>query len=92
MHRNLTPWARSALGPEAMERLKLHLAHDLWLDVGSDGSPYRFRVLLTRHGLVVAERREVGRGTLFETVAAMLQEAGEPLPTAHEFERIKAMA
>ncbi len=93
MRTNFTPWARSALGYDAMERLRWHLARGLTLDVSADGSPYRFWVRLFRpDGSKVVEVRNVIRGSLFETICTLLIEAGEPLPTEIEFQRMKALA
>lgn len=85
----VSSWARGALGPDALDRLHWHLARGMRLSIlSSDNSPYRFTVVLYRDAYRL-ERRNVIRGSLFETVCAMLQEAGEPLPTVVEFERMK---
>ena len=90
MRATYTPWARSALGDENRERIKWHLAHGLHLDVGSDSSPYQFTIRLFRQDwALVEERYDVRRAVLFETVAQMLQDAGEPLPTHVEWQRLK---
>lgn len=79
MRASYTPWARGALGPDRINRLRLHLTAGLALEVGSVGSPYRFVVTLRRDGALVAERRDVGRAVLWDRVTEMLADAGEPL-------------
>lgn len=94
MRATYTPWARSALGDEARERIKWHLAHGLHLDIGSDSSPYQFTIrLFGAKWELIEERLDVRRAVVFEAVAQMLQDAGQPLPTHVEWLRLKdAMA
>lgn len=87
----VSPYARGALGRDALDRLHWHMARGLCLSiVSADDSPYRFVVRLTRDDFQL--EREAGRSRLFETVAQMLLDAGEPLPTSVEFQRLKALA
>ena len=61
------------------------------LETGEDvffGSTCAARALKVK----VVEVRNVIRGSLFETICTLLIEAGEPLPTEIEFQRLKALA
>lgn len=91
MKSTLTPWARGALGVAKVERLQWHVAGGWTLDVGSESSPYRFVLTLTRLDEKL-EWRDVGRAVLFERICSMLEAVGVPLPTEAQFARSKEMA
>jgi hypothetical protein len=91
MKHSLTPWARGALGVAKVERLTWHVAGGWSLDVGSEGSPYRFVVTLRRLDEKL-EWRDVGRAVLFERICQMLEVVGVALPTEAQFQRSKELA
>lgn len=84
MKLNLTPFARTALGADAIQRLRLHLTAARLSVVGP--APWTIRILADG-GVFV--RYSVPTASLWTTIAAGLSEVGVPLGPDEEWASIR---
>ncbi len=87
--RQVTPWGRGALGPEHMERLRLHLTPAALTVLGrsSDG-PFTVRIHLA--GKPPFEAYHVGAVRLWDVIVSGLESLGIPLPSDEDWAALQA--
>ena len=88
MKLNLTPWARAALGPEHIQRLRLHLTGTKLTVIGP--APWVIRIFGAPGQSKTWEMYYVSTPGLWPSIVAGLAECGVPLPSDEEWQEIRA--